>query len=219
MKWKYLTVFFILVGSSLLISCRGSAPSIDQIEWRVVYRDDGGHRYEELSLFLRISDPDGPEDPTSIEVRAGDTGLLWRFPREEWLTNPQGRNSWWGLPSMIPLNGQRLPDVIYTIRLEDLAGRYSETTFRPDPSRPTLDEINWPEISLQDNIVRIQGPYNEAVVILRDSEYTHLNTLTVSDGMSLDLGEAEWWEAWMPLADVSQGYRLGPYSLSGADFQ
>ncbi|MDF1568596.1 MAG: hypothetical protein RQ801_09585 [Spirochaetaceae bacterium] len=219
MRGVNLTAFFALVGSSLLISCSGSAPSLDQIEWRVIYRDDGGQRYEELSLFFRISDPDGPEDPTNIEVRAGDTGLLWRFPREEWLTNPQGGKFWWGLPSMIPLTGQRLPDAIYTIRLEDLAGRYSETTFRPDPSRPAIDEMDWPEISLVDNVVRIEEPYNEAVVILRDSEYTHLKTLTVSDGMSLDLGEAEWWEAWVILADVSRGYRLGPYSLSGTNLQ
>lgn len=218
MRWKILTELFVLVGSSLLISCSGSPPSIDQIEWQVVYRDDGAQRFEELSLFFRISDPDGIDDPAYIEVRAGDTGLIWRFPRAEWLTKTQGGNTWWGLPSMIPLTGPSLPNALYTIRLEDLAGRSVETTFRPDPSRPGPDELVWPEIDLVDNVVRIEGPYKEAFIILRDSEFTPLNTLTVLDGMSLDLGEAEWWEAWVPLADVPRGYRLGPYPLSGADF-
>ena len=68
-----IAIFIIVV--LLMFSCSGTSPVIDDIQWRILYRDDGQNRYEELSMFVRVSDPDGSEDPALITVSAGTTGL------------------------------------------------------------------------------------------------------------------------------------------------
>jgi hypothetical protein len=201
----------------ILISCSGSAPVIEEVKWRVLYRDDGTNRFEELSMFLRISDTDGTEDPAIITVSAGNTGLLWRFPAEEWISHSQDGAEWLGLPGMIPLYEFRLPDALYTLRLEDLAGRSSEVTFRPDPERPQLGDLEWPDAEIRDGTLVLQGPHESAYLILRDEELNPVDVISVTRGSEIGETEAIWWELWISLDEFSNGFRLGPYLLSISD--
>ncbi|MCK5250348.1 MAG: hypothetical protein KAJ98_10320 [Spirochaetaceae bacterium] len=207
-----IAIFIIVV--LLLFSCSGTSPVIDEIQWRVLYRDDGQNRYEELSMFIRVSDPDGSEDPALITVSAGTTGLVWRFPVEEWISGTRDGAEWWGLPSMIPLFGFRLPDTLYTLRLEDLAGRSDEITFRPDPNRPSIENLKWPEVLLQNDTLLLEGPYESGSMILRDGQFNSVGVQLVSTGYRINDEEAVWWELWFPLNDTSGGFRLGPYPVS-----
>jgi len=200
-----------LTALLLLISCSGSVPVIDDIKWRVLYRDDGVNRFEELSVFLRISDPDGPEDLSIIRISAGDSSFIWRFPRDAWLIDTVSGVEWYGLPGIIPLDGFRLPDTLYTLKLEDLAGRSDERTFRPDPDRPELEQLNWPRVYFENEVLHLEGDFDEGMLILRDESLVSLDVLKVSNGTRINKKEAVMWELWISLADTSGGFRLGPY--------
>jgi len=199
-----------------MFSCSGTAPVVDEIKWRLLYRDNGEHRFEELSIFLRVSDPDGPEDLAQISVSAGESGLVWYFPESEWISRSIAGVEWQGLPSLIPLEGFRLPDTRYTVRLEDLAGRSDEITFRPDPDRPPADQLNWPRASIDEQVLILKGGYEKGVLILRDEELKPLEVLNVLDGSRISRGDAAWWELWISSEETSRGYRLGPYAFSTA---
>jgi len=198
----------------LMISCSGAAPVIDGLKWRLLYRDNGDQRYEELSLFLRVSDPDGPEDLAQLSVSAGNSGLIWYFPKSEWITESIEGVEWQGLPALIPLEDFRLPDTLYTIRLEDLAGRSDELTFRPDPNRPSADQVEWPGVSIDKQQLHLEGAYERGTLILRDEELKTLEVHDVRDGSRVSRGNAAWWELWISSEDTSGGYRLGPYRFS-----
>lgn len=200
-----------------MVSCSGSAPVIEELQWRILNRDDGSLRYEEISVFLRVSDIDGAEDPALITISAGDTGLIWRFPQEDWEREVQDGSEWLGLPGIVPLSGFRMPDVLYTLRLEDLAGKSNEISFRPDPDRSGLDQIVWPEAELTDGVLKLSGPYQEGFLILRDSEFKSLNTVSAGTGTVVNLSEAVSWELWFSEKDTSAGFRLGPYPISESD--
>lgn len=195
----------------LMISCSGTVPVIDEVKWRVLYRDDGMHRYEELSISLRISDPDGSEDLEMLAVTAGNTGFFWRFPKDEWIYETVAGVEWYGLPGIIPLEGSRLPDALYTLRLEDLAGKSDEITLRPDPDRPAVEDVEWPEVSIVDDVLHLKGEYDQGMLILRNEQLSPLDLQRVSDGSRVNAGEALWWELWITLEETSGGFRLGPY--------
>lgn len=200
-----------------LISCSGSAPVVEELHWRVLNRDDGFSRFEEISIFLRVSDLDGEEDPAMITVSAADTGLVWRFPEEDWIREMQDGSEWLGLPGIIPLSGFRMPDALYTLRLEDLAGKSSEISFRPDPDRFQLDQLDWPVAELDNGVLKLSGPYLKGFLIYRDIESQSLNVVSAVSGTEIDFPDAAWWELWFSEKDISSGFRLGPYPISGSD--
>jgi len=206
----------VSAAALLMISCSGTAPVIDDVKWRLLYRDNGMQRYEELSIFLRVSDPDGTEDLAQLSVSAGDSGLVWYFPGYEWITESIAGVEWQGLPALIPLEGFRLPDALYTIRLEDLAGRSDERTFRPDPDRPPADQVKWPRASIEKQLLHLEGDYDRGTLILRDEDFKALEVHNVGDGSRINRGNATWWELWISSEDTSGGYRLGPYPFSAA---
>lgn len=214
MKSQLCLISFVVL---FLLSCSGSAPVIEELQWRVLNRDDGTNRFEEISVFLRVSDLDGAEDPALITISAGDTGLVWRFPEEDWIREVEDGTEWLGLHGIIPVSGFRLPDAQYTLRLEDLAGKSSEIKFRPDPDRLQLEQIVWPEAELNNGVLKLSGPYQVGFLILRDNEYKSLNTVSASTGTVFNFPEAEWWELWFSEKDISGGFRLGPYPVSGSN--
>ncbi len=211
LRLSYIVNILFTIVALLMISCSGTAPVIDEMEWRVLYRDDGMHRYEELSVSLRLSDPDGSEDLAMLTATAGNTGFVWRFPKDEWITEAVAGVEWQGLPGIVPLDGSRLPDTLYTFRLEDLAGRSDELTIRPDPDRSAIEDVEWPEVSIVDDVLRLKGEYDWGMLILRDENLSPLDIQKVSDGSGVTAGGALWWELWITLENTSGGFRLGPY--------
>ena len=211
LRISYIIIAIFAAAVLLMISCSGTAPVIDEMEWRILFRDDGMHRYEELSVSLRISDPDGSEDLSMLTATAGSTGFIWRFPKDEWITETVSGVAWQGLPGIIPIEGSRLPDALYTFRLEDLAGRSDELTLRPDPDRSAIEDVEWPEVSIVNDVLRLKGEYDWGMLILRDENFSPLDIQKVSDGSRVTAGEALWWELWITLEDTSGGFRLGPY--------
>ncbi|PIE04894.1 MAG: hypothetical protein CSA76_01845 [Spirochaetales bacterium] len=205
-------VIFIL----LFTACTGNAPSLNSIQWRIVLRDNGERRWEELYLFMRASDPDGEEDLAQVLVKVGDSGLQWRFGADEWISDPGGESGWQGLPPMSAARGKYLPDGLYTVQVEDLSGRNSSLTFRPDPRRMDVETAKWPQVSLEKGFVRLNPDNPSAVLILRDGSLSSLRSLTVLDGMEVDTEGASFWEVWIPLERVKSGYRLGPYPLASS---
>jgi len=205
----------IIILSIVLLSCRGSSPIIHELDWRILYRDDGTTRHEELSIFLRISDPDGSDDPAMITVIAGDTGFVWNFQQHEWVLGSAGGREWTGLPSLMPLSGFRMPDSLYVVRLEDLAGHSYETSFRPDPDRPSIDKLEWPVVSLENGIIRFTGSTASAWFILRDENLNPQYSLSVGDGDAVDTHAAHFWELWID--DLSEPFRLGPFPILASD--
>jgi len=198
-------------------SCQRSAPQIDEFRWRLLYRDTGVNRYEELAIFVRASDRDGSEDLEQLTVSAGNTGLIWRFSSDEWVRDVDMReeeNGWIGLPAIIPLKGFELPEELYTLTLKDRTGESQRITFRPDPRRPRLPEIEWPQARVENGIFLLEGPYEEGTLIFRNKDFTLGRTLEVISGIAIDIdGDAHWWEVWIPLPERSSGFRLGPFLL------
>jgi len=203
----------------ILLSCQRTPPQIDELQWRLLYRDNGVNRYEELAIFVRISDRDGPEDLEQITVSAGDTGLIWRFGSDQWLKDidMEEEYGWVGLPAIIPLEGFDLPEELYTVTLKDRTGESQRITFRPDPNRPRLFEIEWPRARIENGIFLLEGPYEEGILIFRNEDLTLNQTFEAASDIVIDLqGDAHWWEVWIPLTKWTSGFRLGPFPLESA---
>jgi hypothetical protein len=203
----------VLLIAALAAGCTGSAPSIDDVRWRVVLRDDGARRYEELALFVLASDPDGPGDLALVEAIPRGSDLVWRAQAPDWSRSPADGMGWIGLPRLVPASGERLPDGLWTVRVSDLAGRSAETTFRLDPARVFPPDGAWPVLAVRGGRVSLTGPYESAVVFYRDAAGEVLGTASVRSGSPFDPGDAVEWEGWIPLDDASSGFRLGPYPV------
>ena len=217
----------VLAAALLLVlpSCSGSAPSLDEWKWRILYRDDGENRYEALYGLFRASDPDGEADLAALSVSIDPLDLEWSFNRREWTESPD-EDGLWGLPPIIPNEGMRLPDERYAVRVSDLAGRSAETFFRPDPDRPDPETIEWPHAELEDGRLAVSGPYSEGELILRREDGAFLARIPVSDGEAVDFGEARSWEAWFgyeasgraraaarTAGEAPRGFLLGPFPV------
>jgi len=212
-----------VLGVFPLLSCQRSAPQIDELQWRLLYRDTGVSRYEELAIFVRASDRDGPEDLEQLAVSAGDTELIWSFNSDEWVKDFEGVREeeeyrWIGLPAIIPLEGFSLPEELYTLTLKDRTGESHSITFRPDPNRPRLAEIEWPDVRIGNGIFSLEGPYEEGTLIFRNEDLSFNQALEAASGIAI--GEnisAHWWEVWIPLPERASGFRLGPYPLQAEE--
>ena len=218
--------FFVCVCiACFLASCSGTAPTLEEWKWRILYRDDGEHRYEELYGFFRASDPDGSADLASLTVLIESADLEWMFNSGEWTQAPDEENLW-GLPPMIPHMGMSLPDGLYTVRVSDLAGRTDEITFRPLSDRPDPENIDWPEVTLDEGVIRLTGPFTSGDLILRGEKRAFLSRSEVFDGDVPDFTGALWWELWFGFDDSSgggsseaaradenaaRGFRIGPF--------
>jgi len=205
-----LSIFFLIL--ILFFSCGGAKPEIMQIEWRTVMRDDGITRFEELDIYLDIYDPDGKDDLAAISIYPQNTDLVWSQPVKNLKYIKKEGISWLVYP---PLRGtgRELPEALYVIKLEDLAGQCTEFTFRPEPPFSDFNSIQWPEASINNGILELTGLYNSAELFLRDEELKSLKSITVKNGSRVDLTSAAYWELWIPLESVSSGFRLGPYPV------
>ena len=201
-----------------LVSCSGSGPSIDEMKWKVVLRDDGETRYEQLMVFARFSDPDSSEDPALAVVAVDGTDLIWRFERPSWSEDPSG-GGWWGLPPMASPTGYRLPDGIYRLRLEDLAGRSAELEFRPDPSRPLRDEIVWPAAAVADGRLNLEPSNPGARILIRNSEGALVESLPAADGTAVEMMEGGSWELHIPAGVGEYDVLMGPFRSEGFEPQ
>jgi len=214
-------VAIAIAAAFFFFSCQRSAPQIDELRWRLLYRDTGVNRYEELAIFVRASDRDGSEDLEQLTVLAGNTGLIWRFSSDEWVKDvdmPEEEHGWIGLPAIIPLEGFSLPEELYTLTLKDRTGESQSITFRPDPRRPRLPEIEWPRARIEDGIFLLEGPYEGGILIFRHKDFVFNQMLEATSGTAIDLnGDAHWWEVWIPLPERSSGFRLGPFLLQAKE--
>lgn len=205
-------LLFILVAWN---ACSGSPPDIVDLRWRIIYRDDGFDRYEELAVFIRSEDPDGDKDLALLTITPRDTALTWRLSPEEWAREAGVEASWFGSSRIVREDRGRLPDTVWTVRLEDLAGRYDEMSFRIDADRPEADAMEWPTARIRGRRFVIEGPYEEAAVLFRNPDGKVLQTLSLKDGDEIgELSGAVTWEAWISLDEVSRGILLGPYRLA-----
>jgi len=210
----------VSAAALVFLSCQRHPPRIDELQWRLLYRDTGVDRYEELAIFVRVSDSDGPEDLDRITVSAGDSGLIWRFNSDKWVEVTDMReeeDAWIGLPAIIPLEGFSLPEELYTLTLEDRTGESQRITFRPDPNRPRLAEIEWPQARLENGIFLLGKPYEEGTLIIRNDDFTPNQALKVTSGTPISPYNARWWELWIPLPERSSGFRVGPFPLPAVE--
>ncbi|KGM43442.1 hypothetical protein S1OALGB6SA_617 [Olavius algarvensis spirochete endosymbiont] len=214
MSIRHIVISIVVVLTSF--SCQRSSPQIDELQWRLLYRDTGVYRYEELAIFVRASDRDGPEDLEQITVSAGNTGLIWRFSANEWIKDigMEEEGAWIGLPAVIPLEGFSLPEELYTLTLEDRTGRDHQITFRPDPNRLRMVEIKWPQARIENGFFLLEEPYEEGTLIFRNEDLALNQVLQVANETAIDVHEsAHWWELWIPLPERTSGFRLGPFPL------
>ncbi len=197
----------------IMIGCSESSPVIEQVDWRVIHRNQDFQR-EELYLFVRMSDPDDDDDPNLITVIAEGTGFQWNFSRSEWIFIETDGGDFWGMPGMIPYSGKSLPNVLYTVRLTDLAGQTDETKFRLTSDRVSITDINWPVVNVSNGVLRYSGKYDKPVLILRSSDMDMIHKTRAFNGYALPAGlRAVWWEIWISLDDKGSGIRIGPRRL------
>ncbi len=196
----------------ILLGCSESPPEIKQMDWRIIYRDQGFRR-EELLIFLHVSDPDDETDPNDVTVIAQGTGFQWQFPRSQWIPAKYENIDWWGMPAITPYNGDRLPDAVYLVRLTDLGGKSTEMSIRPSPSRTQPINIDWPTVNVKKNILQYSGKAANPLLILRTSDYKVTKKTNATNGYDLSNTGAAWWEIWINTENTSSGIRIGPYAL------
>ena len=217
MKRLFQGILLIIVPASFLLSCGGSAPVLEETDWKLFFRDDGASRYEELGIFFRYEDLDGEEDVVEAVVSQEEEDLIWRFDRDLWKRGSDGERSWWGLPSLKPLAGERLPEGFYVFSVMDLAGRTESVSFRPNPERASVSDLDWPEVALTDDGFVLSGPYETAHVYVRNPEGLALAVIALGNQTPSALprtGEEASWEAYVPMGGTGAGFLLGPFPMN-----
>lgn len=200
-------VFFLIVSG-----CSESPPEIKQMDWRVVYREQGFRR-EELLIFLHVTDPDDESDPNEVSIIAQDTGFQWKFPRSEWMAAEYNDIKWWGMPAITPYEGLRLPDARYRVQLKDFSGKSDERSIRLKANRTKIADIEWPDVKETNGLLQYSGKMANPLLILRDENLKRLSTVPAISGYNLLAHDAAWWEIWINMENINSGIRIGPYTL------
>jgi hypothetical protein len=178
------TLGAILLSAILLGACTGSPPEILEVQWEVRLEQDrdSGLLFESLSLFVKPNDPDGNEDLEEMYVIHDGEELFWRLDPDSWTQSGSGADLWIGSNSFRLPAGSPLPDGEYRILLRDLGGEAAERSIRVQA--PSIAEARryLPDVSIQQNQIRIVPRSREHVLWLYSLEGAFVGSVTVREG-------------------------------------
>lgn len=173
-------LYFLVVFLSLLLiyGCTSSQPEIVKVFWQInLYNDlENNSTYEQLSLFLRVTDQDGLEDLSTIFLIQDEEELFWEINSDSWIADESDDYRWIGSNSLTMPDGTQLPRGFYRIILQDLSGEYTEKEIEiPHTSFYDSSQIIFPEVSQEETTISVRGSHSQATLwIFTENQKQHL---------------------------------------------
>ncbi len=178
---RYFTLFSAGISFFFLISCSGTPPQIHEVTWKRVYYLTGKQITARcLSLFVNVSDNDGPKDISSLYIIQDTAELFWKYDSSSWSEKKIDNNRWIGSNRIQMPDNRAFPEGIYRIIVIDSGGeRDTREIYLPKAASPHL----LPEIVLmKDNAILIHSPYKENYLFLKNRRRGVVKVLKVVPG-------------------------------------
>ena len=214
---RYRGILFLLI-LLLTSSCSNNLPQVSQLVWElfVIAPDSQGGGYEELSLYLQVSDEEGIEDIEEIFIINDEHLLYWKLNQENWSRREIDGDTWLGSSSLRHVGG--FPRDSYRYLVIDKTGDRVEGEFVLNLRRSGGDKI-FPRAEFIGQRIILHGSSEELFLSFFSGDGVGLELLKLSPGSySLDeiFGESlpEGGDRFYLIQKVAQqGYYLkaGPY--------
>ncbi len=158
------SLFFISL-LSLLLTCSGSPPLIQNVDWMPVLTKDSrnGKVYEELNFYAQLEDGDGIEDIELFSICKDDEGWSWNLGPEDWVLYQADGETWIGSAGLT--RGGILPQGDYRLLVRDRSGQKSEKEFRLNISWPELSGLVFPSALVSGSGIELDGGEREPLVL------------------------------------------------------
>lgn len=176
---KILYVFSFL--SLFYISCSGKPPVVHQVEWKhifIVKSERIIHSF--LSVFVNVSDEDGPKDIVSLYIVQDNAELFWKYDTESWSEKKIGSQLWIGSNRISMPDSESFPSGKYRIIVIDTGGERDEKEIYI-PSEKISQKL--PSLIIKRNdTFNIQSPFSDNYLQLRTAGNKIVKILKVSPG-------------------------------------
>lgn len=179
MSRRTVIIFTILISCSLFFSCSQEPPEIIQNYWQltVVNNVINKTRYEELSLFLHVIDPDGIEDIESVYLIHDDSELFWKLEKQNWETYNNQDEQWLGSNAIVLNDYADFPRGTYRIIVIDATGERDKTEIFIGTETINKRQIPVPTAEVQKEVINIKSDYTQNSLRIYRDENRHLKTV------------------------------------------
>ncbi len=153
--------FFFLFAISLLfslISCASKPPEILQTRWNIyAYLDRVTNtRYQALSLFLNLNDPEGIDDIEKIYLINDKHELFWKLDDSNWVKEKVGTSTWIGSNKIVTTDRKTFPRGNYRVIVYDFGGNSTETNIPIETPHINIAHITFPSVIIKGNTLFLQ---------------------------------------------------------------
>ncbi|EFW39467.1 hypothetical protein [Treponema phagedenis] len=156
-KKRFFQIFLLVISIFFFSACSFDAPRIITTEVKRLYIIDSNENLRErLSVFVLYTDKNGRNDYASMKIKENASDFIWTADRENssfFLSSANNDTELWTGSNKFVYPGQRFPEGMYTITIEDLAGE----TAKIDCSLVKAPDILTApfSFSLQDNLWKL----------------------------------------------------------------
>jgi hypothetical protein len=150
----------VLCGFILFLTgCSEEPPHIIQVFHQInvvkdLQQDD---IYPQLSLFVHAEDDDGTDDIDSIYLIQDEQELFWELDDQNWESFEEQGEYWVGSNRIVMNDYSPLPWGDYRLLIIDAAGERDEREIYLAKPEYTLEEIDFPEVSVDNGKVDVSG--------------------------------------------------------------
>lgn len=154
---KFRTAISFAALLSLLLSCEGSAPSLFQYRWQLVYRADteGNLLHQELAVFAHGEDQDGQADLDVLQLEHPESQLTWEQNRSQWQVHELPGETWYALAPLVMPRGGDFPTGEYRLSLWDSSGLMEEQSWIMEEPSSLAEDFQPPKLERLDGELMI----------------------------------------------------------------
>ena len=207
----------------LLTACEVAAPEAHELFWkRVMFTDlRVGHTYETLTVFARVSDPDGLQDLDALFVINDTAQLFWRLTPQDWVVDQANDGTWIGSTALAMPENESLPSGIYRAVVQDIAGQTAELRFQiAGSTSPTARrQAAATDVMIEEDELTVTGPFASYEVWLYSSSGSRVAAAAFTQRINLEstlskntLTDELLVYVYATPVDRPTGYLSGPYS-------
>ncbi len=169
-------IFGVLV---LFVGCSQSAPEIQSVNLRLIYREVSPRHYvERMGFFILPRDEDGFADLDTIYLINDNNQLFWTLNSEDWLSFQKNGDTWIGSHSIAMPEDAPLARGLYRIILKDKGGSQIEKTIGFVP--PLVPQYGYPGINIKGSTYQVSSSYPQNLWVVYDGKGSFIKTIPVT---------------------------------------
>ncbi len=171
-------VAVVLAGVGTSTSCTPRPPEIRRVdaELRIVTDRQIDREYEQLALFVEVSDPEGFDDVDEVVLLHDPSELVWRIDRNAWAVIRD--NEWVGSAALTMADLGPFPRGSYRLLLYDAGGNRAEEWVSVEGPSAAAAE---PEVKLTETTLTVGGT-RRVIVQLVDGQGRTLTQKMIGPG-------------------------------------